>query len=664
QNAQQAAGAGIDLHTFWVSIQFKLLIPALAAIIICLGTFKLTKVLIPDQWEASSFLIRHAKNMSSQTDMPYLYLKTDINTLLETILLRENLQQVIDQLELGITPEELHRKVRINKTGKSDVIEVKATWYDPAVAAEIADSIGKMFLKNYTRIQNAATEEIHQYYQRKIDITREQLRTAKQKESEFRSQNNVLDFEAQKENLYSYLAQLELRYVDEDVKRNDLSAQFAHTKSQLAGTSNKIIISELLRTNEGNRSKALRNELEVLRKRYTEDNPKVQHLLHQISVLEIEERSRVASDPKFDEVEYGPNPLHEELSIRHMELESQLVATKGNLIAYRESIASIKTQIAHLAQLAQTHYRLMQDIEDKEDLISKLNTRVVEANLALESNISDFDILQEAQLPEFPKRSFRKVIAIALAIFIAGVITLYILLKEFVNTSLKTAHDLQFIEGASIAAVLPNKDEVPEQLFYSQFQLLFSEIAAKIKGADSKLLTISSMSDGEGKSFIAGEIASLFVKQGKRVLYIESEEYLEDISQDAIINNALYGSSGLNTVSPNKVYEGLDKAYFQTDKHIYLDVLNDEKIGLFLEHCYQHYDLVVWDIFPANRHLQLFRTIAQCAEFNLVLTKSRNTPKKVMNQTVAMMNAWGVRNIGLLINALPKKYIRSQLDFN
>lgn len=232
------------------------------------------------------------------------------------------------------------------------------------------------------------------------------------------------------------------------------------------------------------------------------------------------------------------------------------------------------------------------------------------------------------------------------------------------NTSLKTAHDLQYIAGASIAAVLPNKDEVSEQLFYSQFQLLFSEIAAKIKGAESKLVTISSMADGEGKTFIASEIAALFVKQGKRVLYIESEEYLDDIEKDAIINDALYGSNNVDALSPSNVYEGLDKAYFQIDKQIYLDVLNDEKINLFLNNCYQHYDLVVWDIFPANRHLQLFRTIAQCAEFNLVLTKSRNTPKKVMNQTVTMMNAWGVRNIGLLINALPKKYIRSQLDFS
>lgn len=660
----QPATTSIDLHAFWVSVQYKLLIPVIVAILIATGTFKLTKMMIPDKWEASSFLIRHDKNISKQSSVPYLYLNTDINTLLETILLRENLEHVIATLELDITPRDLHSHVNINKTSKSDVIEVKVTWGDPETAVQIADQICKTFLQNYTQIQNSATLEIYEYYVKKLETTKFELSKARLAESDFRSQNDVLDFEAQKENLYKYLSQLELRYVDENVKRNDLSSQLAHIKEQLSGTPAKVVISELLRTNEGNRTKALKSELEVLRKRYTEDNPKVQHLLHQISVLESEEQNRNPLDPKFDEVEFGPNPLHEELLLRKMSFESQLYAIDGNLNAYNASIDEIKKRIERLSQLAQTHYQLTQNIDSKEELISKLNTRVIEANLALESNISDFDILEQATLPEFPKRSFRKIIAIALAVVFAGAITLFILLKEFVNTSLKTAHDLQHIQGADLSAVLPNKDQVSEKLFYAQFQLLFSEIAQALSKENGKLVTISSMLDGEGKSFIAGEVCAQFVKQGKRVLYIESEEFLEGISDQAIINDVLYQGKGLSDKTLNPVYDGLEKAYFKVDKDIYLNVLNDEQIQAFLASCYTEFDIVVWDVFPANRHLQLFRTISQCAEFNLIMTRSRNTPKAVMNKTIAMMNSWGIKNIALLINALPKKYIRHQIEFN
>lgn len=661
---QQTATPSIDLHTFWVSVQFKLLIPVLVSIILAVGTYQVTSVLITDKWEASSFLIRHAKNMSKQSDVPYLYLDTDINTLMETILLRENLERVIQHFALDVTAKELRSRVDINKTSKSNVIEVKVTWGDPKKAAAIADQISETFLQNYTQIQNSATEQIYQYYSKKRSLTQDELQTARLAETEFRAEHDVLDFEAQSDNLYGYLSQLELRYVDEEVKRNDLSAQLSHVLGQLRVTPSKVIISELLRTNEGNRTKALKNELEVLRKRYTEDNPKVQHLLHQISVLENEEQSRKYAAPKFDEVEYGPNPLHEDLSLRKLDLESQLYAIDGNLDAYSNSIANIRKRIEELSSLAQTHYKMMQDIVSKEDLIDKLNGRLIEANLALESNISDFDVLEKAQLPEYPKRSYRKVIAIGLSVFFGGLLTLYILLREFVNTTLKTANDLKQIEGADLAAVLPNKDEVSEQFFYAQFQLLFSEISQAISTSETKLITISSMLDGEGKSFIASEVAEQFVKQGKRVLYIESEEFLDGVPKAAMINDALYQRESLASHVPNEVYEGLYKSYFELNKDIYLDVLGDRQMHDFLGSCFARFDLVIWDVFPANQHLQLFRTITQCSEFNLLLTKSRNTPKAVMSRTIAMMNTWGIKNIGLLINALPKKYIRNQLGFS
>ena len=96
-------------------------------------------------------------------------------------------------------------------------------------------------------------------------------------------------------------------------------------------------------------------------------------------------------------------------------------------------------------------------------------------------------------MPEYPKRSFRKIIAIGLAIFSALIITGYILLREFINTSIKTSFDLQHITGAKFSAVLPNKDEVSESLFYSQFQLLYAETSACLNSHKSKLLSISSI---------------------------------------------------------------------------------------------------------------------------------------------------------------------------
>ena len=54
--------------------------------------------------------------MSSQSDIPYLYLQMDFNTVLQTILLQENLQKVIDQLKLNIEPRDLYKRIEIEVT--------------------------------------------------------------------------------------------------------------------------------------------------------------------------------------------------------------------------------------------------------------------------------------------------------------------------------------------------------------------------------------------------------------------------------------------------------------------------------------------------------------------------------------------------------------------
>jgi capsular polysaccharide biosynthesis protein len=169
-DTQQTVEPQIDLRTLWISIQYKLLIPIIVAIVLGVGTYKLTQIFIPKTWEASCFLIRHAKNMAAQNDMPYLYLKTDINTLLETILLRENLEKVISTMQLDISPQDLRKKIEINKTNTSNVIEIKVTWSEPALAAAIADKVSETFLQNYTQIQNSATHEIYEYYVKKKEF--------------------------------------------------------------------------------------------------------------------------------------------------------------------------------------------------------------------------------------------------------------------------------------------------------------------------------------------------------------------------------------------------------------------------------------------------------------------------------------------------------------
>jgi len=656
--ADNQALPSIDLRIFWINIQYKLLIPILVGALIAVGSYKLLSVLIENKWESSTFLIRHSKNMSSQTDIPYLYLQTDTSTVMETILLRDNLLSVIAQKDLDTTPEKLRNNITIQKGSKSKVIEVKVTWSDREMAAEIADLISETFLANYTNIQNAAATKLHQYYLAKLESTQGELYESRRLERHFMETQNILDFVAQKDNLYRSMSTLELRLIDEKVRASDIQSRAIKVSQQLGSISEKTIISQLLRTNEGNRTKELKNQLEVLKKRYTIDNPKVKHLLHKIAVLELEQASNKSDQLKFDEVEYGTNPVFEQLSLRKLELDSLLLASVGNIKKYQASLLDISERISMLAKQEQNHYQLQQNITSNENLVNKINDRLIETSLALESNISDFDILEHAQLAEFPKRSYRKMIAIVLAFLATIALTAFIIIREFINNTIKTAFDLQHISNAKFCAVLPDKDQTSHQVFYSQFQLLFSNTHQAFRDKKNHLLTVASIGNGDGKSFIAQEFANSFDKLNKRILHIESDELLDNVPENSIINQVVNDGGSCKEVEPLELSHNLDKCYFQIDQQIYLDILQDENLHTFLTSCYEQYDLVIWELFSPNTHLQLFKTITKQAGFNLLMVKSQSTPKTALNNTLKMFDNWEINHVGVLLNGLPKKYIK------
>jgi len=333
------------------------------------------------------------------------------------------------------------------------------------------------------------------------------------------------------------------------------------------------------------------------------------------------------------------------------------MALEANLSKYNDNIKLVTKQIAVLLDLEKQHYDVKHTVESNQDMVQSLETRLLETSIAMESNISDFDILERAQLPKYPQRSFRKLIAIlaagSLFLFILG----YILIREFFDTTLKTAFDLSDIPSVKFSAVLPNKDEVSHATFYSQFQLFFSAMNRALLNRPGNLLCISSLSSEEGTSFISNEVIEFYCSRDRKVLHVELLSSDGIAPKESIINDVIYAGGSCSQIETQSLSENLDRCYFEINKKIYLDILEIEKLKRFLDSCQKEYDIVVWEVFSPNQHMQLFRTLCQCAAFNIIVAKSGTVPKSALTRTLSLLAQWEVYHVGLLLNLLPNKYI-------
>lgn len=93
-------------------------------------------------WRANCRVIRMQKNISTPTDMPYLYNAFDINTILETARSRPIILSIMEQLDMqGYESEEVGRMIAVQRGNRSNVLNFSVTHNDPDMAVEMALSL-------------------------------------------------------------------------------------------------------------------------------------------------------------------------------------------------------------------------------------------------------------------------------------------------------------------------------------------------------------------------------------------------------------------------------------------------------------------------------------------------------------------------------------------
>ena len=134
----------IILRTYRKRLKPILLITLLAMIL----TGVLVKLAVLPAWRANCFLIRYPKNMSTPSEMPYLYQSFDLNTILETVRTRDVILEVIRRLHLKEIPEDIFKQIEVERGNRSNVLSLSVTNGDPQRASDIANMLAVVFIEN------------------------------------------------------------------------------------------------------------------------------------------------------------------------------------------------------------------------------------------------------------------------------------------------------------------------------------------------------------------------------------------------------------------------------------------------------------------------------------------------------------------------------------
>jgi polysaccharide biosynthesis transport protein len=618
---------------------------------------KINKV---ERWTATAMLVKYDKRMTSNRNIPYLYQDMNANTIMESFYRRNNLVEMIDTLGLQISAEQLHGNIWIKRGNRANTYQVSAQHNNRELAVDMANAYSRIFIKNYNLMLNDPAKSTYEYYKGQLGQYDGQLQTVLKEIRQFQRDYNITSIETEVSRKNMLLNELELSILDAQTQVSNLEARIADIDEKLPLYSEASVpigysVDQPIESRIYKKEKEIEQKLRI----YTSENPKIKKLYNELEQLKEEKLEWDKGNVVPSRINYGYDPVRRNLQTQRSNYANDLTGISENLSKYQQQIEDTRSSIRYLSGLNDE----FQILRNREESIRRrgddAENRMVEAKIANDSNIRDFEVIDEAIPPKFPEATRTKMVAMIGGLLAFLGLTVYYLLREFLDDTIKSDYDFNKVFNIKLMGEIPNKDSFPLEVYWSQIQIVFGQVNSVLRGKRQSFITIGNDRPGTGKSFLIREIHDLYMSRNKKVLWIETIEDSDVEIEPYIINKTLYEEEEFT--SENNVYElskDQYKCYFLRDENSFVQVLDKSSLLDFLGKL-KEFDVIIWELFEVPYNMQLFTTIASVSDLLLMVARFRYSNKENFQSIIDFLKDNLDIEVTGVLNDIQKPYFQA-----
>jgi len=643
----------IDKRVLLISFRSKLKWIILITLSFMVLVSIIVSIKVKPVWRANCRVIRMQKNISTPTDMPYLYNAFDINTILETARSRPIILSIMKKLDMkGYEPEDVGRMIEVQRGNRSNVLSFSVTDSDPERAVEMANILGETFIETSTRLQNASADSVYNYYYQEREKSLTNIARLEKSILEFQKGNDVISIDSERDQLYEKLKLVEVRKIESLMKTDEMRVKISDLEKKMAELPQEVMMTWTFTNTDEKKLILLKKELELLMTRYTTINPKVQNLQAEIDTLELKIANPDRAPEPPDNTSWGPNGLIQTYEVDKTRYEGELKAARANLIGYNNEIKAIKNNLIHFNTINDNHLELQRQLELSKDVLRIIEGRIAESRMALDTNTNDFQLFERAVMPKYPVNISKKIIVLGSGMFMGFVLLVFFLGKELFDFRVKSKLDYEKYIGIPLLGQIPSEEGANANKFYANLQFMLDNLFDVIKGVTKPpIITIGSVNPETGKSFLMNEFSKMLGSTSK-VLIIECVKDLSIEIEDYEINTYLDDDKPFEV---KEISANINKCYFWTGEQIFKKMYKTSDFhklyGLFM-----NYDYILWELFPSNYNIQLYHAVTKSADANLLVGRFRYSPKTDLFNLVNYLHEKDVKKVYGILNNIPKEY--------
>jgi polysaccharide chain length determinant protein (PEP-CTERM system associated) len=452
----------------------------------------LTILALPDRFESKTRIYVDTTSLLSpllsgitisafNLDQKVLYMK-------RTLLSRPNLAKVVraTDMDLAIKTEpdmerlldRLSEEIDVKSQGQ-DLFSIAYTHRNPQTAQRVVQSLLNIFVESNLGENRTEMEKARAFVEAQIAQYERQLNEAERRLAKFKTDNmsmlsNAGSYVQRMESARQELQTSQAAYQDAVLMRDQLRNQLASIPQYLSiDQQPQVIVNAggMTGTPLQMRIAELEKSLDTMLSQYTEQHPDVLSARRILKKLETEREAEVKSMEAAKSASGGegpggskasiPNPVYEQVKLRLVDADSQVVARQRKVEQAKEDIERFSKLAATAPEIEAKHTALNRDYDvikrNYEQLLSRRESAKIAQAVDAETDIQ-FRIVDPPEVPNVPVGPNRKLFLsiVLVAALGSGVALAYLLSQLDVSfasmANLREAFGLPVLGAVSVIA--------------------------------------------------------------------------------------------------------------------------------------------------------------------------------------------------------------------
>lgn len=580
-----------------------------------------------------------------------------------------------------LTMEGFLKILKLKTIRGTDVMQLSYRSTDQEEAAAVVNTVMKYYLDSNVRTNRSEARAAREFLSKQIPEVEKRVTQAEMAVRRFKEKNRVIALEVEAkvgvEGLKDLVeaitkAQAELAAANtrsvalqNEIKLNTQQAVELSTLSQSPGV--QQVLTEYQK---------VQDELAVARTRYTDDNPAIVNLVLKEAALKTQLEGRVAQTIGNSESQPEQNlqigELKQALSENLVKAEVERLALANQVAELRKAFTINKRRLESLPRLEQQQLQLQRQLQVARITYEQLLKQLQEVEVVENQNVGNARVISEGLVPEKPVSP-----VIPLNLALGGFLGILLgagtaLMLEAMDNSLKTIEEVKRLLGYPLLGTIPLTEKVkgadgdalvelpvlnnPYSSQSAAFEMLQANLGFTISDKALRVIVISSSIPGEGKSFVAANLAVAVAQIGRRVLLVDGDmrrprqHKIWEQSNLVGLSNILVSQAELQTTTKEALMT-LDLVTSGTIPPNPAALLDSQRMAEVIREASKEYDFVIIDAPPLTAVADALM-LGKLVDGLLLVVRPGIANIASVNAAKSLLEQAGQRVLGMVVNGV------------